>query len=266
MKLVTLNTLSTDNYKIKPWSMKFSTHDIKLTQSIKPNTWNAFYKSDEFIKNIDIINNFLSELFKSNPNIEVFPYPRLIFSALNTLPLNKIKVVFLAQDPYIKIEKQIPQAMGLAFSVPKGIRIPPSLRNIYTNQLKYKHIDQFPDHGNLTNWVKQGCLLLNTTLTVTKGKSNSHSKQWKKITDQLIKYISNNTNNTVFVLWGKNSYEKKPFIDENKHKIIISSHPSPLSFTKKFRQYPSFKEFDHFGTINNYLKQYKKNTINWKII
>jgi uracil-DNA glycosylase len=155
--------------------------------------------------------------------------------------------------------------MGLSFSVDDGIKIPPSLINIYNNLLNFKHIDSIPKTGNLKKWAEQGCLLLNASLTVTDGKPNSHAKYWKKFTDDIIKYISDNCTGVVFFLWGGSSLEKISLIDQTKHKISISSHPSPLSIKTPLKSYESFYNTDHFGIANEYLKANNKNIIDWKL-
>ena len=201
--------------------------------------------------------------------IKIYPYPNLLFNAFILTPLSNVKVVILGQDPYhcneIHHDKIIPQAMGLSFSVPKGMKIPSSLQNIYKNLLKYKHIEIKPNHGNLSFWAYQGCLMLNTSLTVQHSYPNSHSKYWLPFTDKIIKYISNKLNNIVFVLWGNPALNKLNLIDQNKHKIIISSHPSGLSYNKKLKNYDSFENTDHFGEINKYLKEKNKKQIIWQV-
>ena len=153
-------------------------------------------------------------------------------------------------------------ATGLSFSVPEGAKIPPSLRNIYRNLIKFGHINE-AGNGNLESWSKQGCLLLNTSLTVTKGKPNCHKKIWKTFTDNLIKYISDNTENVMFVLWGNESLSKQNLIDNTKHNFTISSHPSGLSYDKKMGIYNAFIDTDHFGMVNTYLKSINKKQIKW---
>ena len=128
----------------------------------------------------------------------------------------------------------------------------------------YGHIEEIPKHGNLESWAKQGVLLLNTSLTVQHGYPNSHTMKWEKFTDAVIKYISDNKDKVVFVLWGSPALQKLTLIDKDKkHKIIVSSHPSGLSCHKPLRQYPAFMNYDHFGEINDYLKENKKKTIKW---
>ena len=178
-------------------------------------------------------------------------------------------MVLIGQDPYISKEihnnKIVSQAMGLSFSVPIGVKIPPSLVNIFNNLLKFKHILEYPKHGNLQAWAQQGCLLLNSSLTVKEGDSNSHANIWVEFTNKIINYISDNKENICFVLWGRNAADKSPLINGDKHNIIISSHPSPFSCGKTMGSYKAFNDVDHFGLINKYLEENKKDKIIWKI-
>ena len=178
--------------------------------------------------------------------IKIFPPKELIYNCFNFFNFEDTKVVILGQDPYINEN----QAMGLAFSVPNESKIPPSLRNIFKildKDLNIKNIN-----NNLEPWAKQGILLLNCSLTVRQYKSNSHKKFWEEYTNNLIKYISDNSKKIIFVLWGKDAQKKKKLIN-NKHLILESSHPSPLSF------YKGFNNCNHFNIINKNLEQ----KINW---
>ena len=141
--------------------------------------------------------------------------------------------------------------MGLSFSVPNECKTPPSLRNIF--KVIYKDLNIKNENNNLDKWAEQGVLLLNCSLTVRQYKSNSHKKFWEKHTNKLIKYISENSKKLIFVLWGKDAQKNKKFIDD-KHIILESSHPSPLSFSK------GFNNCNHFNLINNYLDT----KINWQ--
>jgi len=168
----------------------------------------------------------------------VYPPPCDVFSALNTLPIEKVKVVIVGQDPY----HQPNQGHGLAFSVRKGIKIPPSLRNIYKELLNNNNcglITKIPTHGYLNRWCDQGVLLLNAVLTVRKNEANSHAKRgWEEFTDEIIRIlVSQKNKKIVFLLWGKPASKKAESIIQRyggrgKHTIITSSHPSPLGATK----------------------------------
>jgi len=159
------------------------------------------------------------------------------------------------------------QAMGLSFSVPYNFAIPSSLQNIYKNLQKYGHIRKIPNHGNLSFWATQGCLLLNTSLTVYEGADNKncHQSIWTKFTDNIIKYISDTNDYVVFVLWGAHAMSKCKFIDLDKHDAIISSHPSGLSADKPLSNYSSFNTYDHFGQINKLLQKHNKKPIIWQL-
>ena len=180
-----------------------------------------------------------------------YPSKERIFNAFNLCPFNKVKVVILGQDPYYKKE----QAMGLSFSVPEGIKLPPSLRKIY----KEIHSDlgkPIPTSGDLTRWAKQGVLLLNATLTVRAHEANSHQALgWQNFTDAAIKALNKNHEHIVFMLWGNNAKKKKNLIDINRHCIIESYHPAA-------RQKYKFKKHQ-FTCCNAYLKQQGLGEIDW---
>ena len=183
-----------------------------------------------------------------------FPPAKLVFNAFNLCPFNKVKVVILGQDPY----HGLGQAMGLSFSVPDGIMLPPSLQNIY----KEIHSDlgkPIPTSGDLTRWAKQGVLLLNATLTVRAHEANSHQALgWQNFTDAAIETINTHREHIVFMLWGGFARSKKRLIDTNRHCIIESVHPSPLSANRGgwFGQH-------QFSRCNAYLKQYGLGEIDW---
>ena len=180
-----------------------------------------------------------------------FPPAKLVFNAFNLCPFNKVKVVILGQDPY----HELGQAMGLSFSVPDGIMLPPSLQNIY----KEIHSDlgkPIPTSGDLTRWAKQGVLLLNATLTVRAHEANSHQALgWQNFTDAAIKALNKNREHIVFMLWGNNAKKKKNLIDINRHCIIESYHPAA-------RQKYKFKKHQ-FTCCNAYLKQQGLDEIDW---
>ena len=180
-----------------------------------------------------------------------YPSKKLIFNAFNLCPFDKVRVVVLGQDPYYRKE----QATGLSFSVPKGIKLPPSLRKIY----KEIHSDlgkPIPTSGDLTRWAKQGVLLLNATLTVRAHEANSHQALgWQNFTDAAIKALNKNHEHIVFMLWGNNAKKKKNLIDTNRHCIIESYHPAA-------RQKYKFKKHQ-FTCCNAYLKQQGLDEIDW---
>lgn len=235
----------------------------KQIEALSNDYQEIFKKKSKCVKKIE---NVLSTLVRNN--MHAYPFPDKVFRALE-LDISDIRVVILGQDPYHSVEvikgNVEPQAMGLSFSVSKQHKIPSSLKNVYKNLLKYNHLKTSPSHGDLTNWFNQGCMLLNTALTVQNASPNSHREIWPEITDEIIKYISGNTENIVFVLWGKNALGKKKYINEDKHKIIISSHPSGLSYSHPMDKYPPFSDIDHFGEINKYLEENNRGKIDWTL-
>ena len=208
---------------------------------------------EEFEKDyFSILNQFLKQEYKEQT---IFPEKKLIFNTLNSTPFNKVKVVIIGQDPY----HEKGQAHGLSFSVTEGIKTPPSLVNIFKeieSDLKINNHGK----GDLTKWAKQGVLLLNATLTVRENTPGSHqNKGWEQFTDQIISTISEERKDLVFLLWGKFAQNKAKLIDKNKHHILMSSHPSPLS------SYRGFLGCKHFSECNNILKRDNKTEINWQL-
>lgn len=254
--------LSLENYDIINWVDHSNKVDLDKDLRIKK-SWSKLIRGEMKKDYFKEINKVLDK--RRAKNVKVFPYPSLVFNAFNTTPLYRTKVVILGQDPYFNMREGIPEAMGLSFSVPVGIPVPSSLKNIYKNLKKFNHIEKIPTHGNLTKWAKQGCLMLNTSLTVEHKNKNCHEEYWKPFSDNIIKYLSKNKENLVFVLWGAPALKKYRLIDSTKHEILISSHPSGLSCNKRLRSYSSFNEQDHFGLINKHLKRHKKKQIDWNI-
>ncbi|MCL4122143.1 UNVERIFIED_CONTAM: hypothetical protein GTU68_014214 [Idotea baltica] len=186
----------------------------------------------------------------------IFPAEEDIFNAFKLTEFDNLKVVILGQDPYHNYN----QAHGLAFSVQKGVDIPPSLRNMYKELEASVEGFQTPTHGNLENWAKQGIFLLNTTLTVEAHSANSHKDiGWETFTDSMIQKISKYKQNVVFMLWGAHARKKKSLIDSSKHLVLESSHPSPLS------AYRGFLGCGHFVLANDYLQKNNLGEIEWKI-
>lgn len=210
---------------------------------------------EEFKKKYFIdINNVIREGFKKNI---LRPPKELVFNAMNSTRLDNIKVVIIGQDPYHDDN----QAHGLAFSVPKGIRIPPSLKNIIkelqTDIPGFVHDEKLG--GCLQTWTERGVFLLNTFLTVEAHKAGSHSKiGWDIFTDKVIKVISEKNNGCVFLLWGAFAQKKSSLIDAKKHKIIQCAHPSPFSATKFFNS-------KCFSRANEYLNSIGKTPVNWSL-
>lgn len=252
---------SVESYKEKKtWLEIYPDKLVKLKfNGFIHSSWYEFIA--DVIKGINIvkIENGLSQTLKSGKLI--FPYPEMIFSSFWYTRYDDVKVVIIGQDPYFKAERGVPYAMGLSFSVADGLEVPSSLNNIYKNLVKYKHIIKKPNHGNLEFWARQGCLLLNTTLTVPENEKNAHEDIWTAFTDSIVVKLSNEKKDIVFVLWGGPALKKLNLIDKKKHKVIISSHPSGLSCNTLLKTFPAFADNDHFGQINNYLAENKKSKI-----
>jgi uracil-DNA glycosylase len=183
----------------------------------------------------------------------IYPLPPFIFNAFELCPLDQVKVVIIGQDPY----HGPGQAHGLCFSVPEGVRIPPSLRNIY-KEIQDDIGCDLPESGNLERWAKQGVLLLNATLTVEAGNAGSHQGLgWETFTDAVIKTISDQKEHVVFLLWGSYARSKATLIDRSKHLILEAPHPSPLS------AYRGFLGCKHFSQTNAYLAKQGLEQIEW---
>lgn len=194
-------------------------------------------------------------LIKEKQKSIVYPPGKLIFNAFNRTPFSHVKVVILGQDPY----HGPGQAHGLCFSVPKSVKAPPSLVNIF-KELNHDLGISIPDHGNLEYWAEQGVFLLNATLTVRANQAGSHQgKGWEQFTNAVIQNISERKENVVFLLWGNYARAKKSLIDENKHLILEAAHPSPLS------AFNGFFGCRHFSQTNEYLKKTGMGIIDWQI-
>src|SRR5574344_1422156 len=209
-----------------------------------------FKKSDAFF------NAFNYQKQRRAEGFNVYPKGKDIFNAFSYAPFEKLKVVIIGQDPYHEEN----QAMGLSFSVPVGVQIPPSLRNIYKELSLEIPGFTIPDHGNLIPWARQGVLLLNACLTVEEGKPLSHQKiGWEQFTDGVIKAINDKCENLVFMLWGNPAQQKGACIDANKHLVLKCAHPSPLSASR------GFFGCHHFSKANQYLIAHHKKPIDWQL-
>lgn len=185
----------------------------------------------------------------------IYPRGPEYFAALNSTPFEHVKVVILGQDPY----HQPNQAHGLSFSVRPGVQVPPSLVNIFTELESDLKISR-PQHGFLKSWAEQGVLLLNATLSVEAGKAGSHQKKgWEKFTDAIIDRLNREREHLVFLLWGSYAQQKGAFIDRQKHFVLTSPHPSPLS------AYRGFFGSKPFSKINEYLKSHHIEPIDWSL-
>jgi len=219
--------------------------DVKIDESWKKLLLDEFEK-DYFIQLV----NFVKSEYKLHT---VYPPAKNIFSAFEYCKVSDLRVVILGQDPYHGPS----QANGLCFSVNDGIKKPPSLVNIY-KEIKADIGKQIPESGNLEPWARQGVLLINATLTVRANQAGSHQKKgWEVFTDAVIHKISLEKDNIVFILWGAYAQSKGAVIDQSKHLILRSAHPSPLS------AYNGFFGNKHFSKTNDYLTQKGFTSINW---
>ncbi|MFL2595649.1 MAG: uracil-DNA glycosylase [Flavobacteriaceae bacterium] len=220
--------------------------NVKLESS-----WKAAL-SEEFLKPyFKELTNFVRHAYQSST---VYPPAGLIFNALDSCPLPQTRVVILGQDPY----HGAGQAHGLSFSVPKGIAHPPSLVNIF-KELESDTAKKYPKHGSLTSWASQGVLLLNATLTVEASKAGSHqNKGWELFTEAVIDVISEQCDHVVFMLWGNYAKQKGKRIDRERHLVLTSGHPSPLSANRGL-----WFGNRHFSQANAFLTSKGKPTIDW---
>lgn len=221
--------------------------DPVLEEGWKKILWEEF-QSPYFAE----LKQFLLEERKSQ---RIFPPGNLIFNAFQHTPFEKVKAVILGQDPY----HGEGQAHGLCFSVPPGIPLPPSLKNIF-KELNSDLGMALPDHGNLEKWADQGVLLLNATLTVRASQAGSHqNKGWENFTNRVIEKVSSLHEGIVFLLWGRYAQAKESLIDGQKHLILKAAHPSPFS------AYNGFFDCKHFSRTNDYLVQQGKSGIDWAL-
>ena len=194
-------------------------------------------------------------LLDEKKQYSIFPKGKDIFNALNYTPFNKVKVVILGQDPY----HGMGQAHGLSFSVPDGVKQPPSLKNIFKEIASDLNLP-LPETGNLSPWAKQGVLLLNATLSVRVKQAGSHQKKgWEEFTDSVIQNISQKKEGVIFLLWGRFAQDKAELIDKNKHHILTAPHPSPFSV------YRGFFGCKHFSETNKLLSEQGLKEIDWKV-
>lgn len=216
------------------------------------NTWWPFLQEEWKQPYFQQLSAFLHEAYATKT---IFPPKAKVFSAFEVCDYPDVKVVILGQDPYHEVN----QAHGMCFSVNPGVKIPPSLVNIY----KELHDDlgcYIPNNGYLMPWAKQGVFLLNTVMSVEEGKANSHAnKGWEIFTDHTIQKINEKEDPVVFMLWGRNARNKASMIDRNKHLVLECAHPSPLS------AYHGFFGCGHFSQANAFLVQHGKEPIHWQI-
>ncbi|UCX03824.1 uracil-DNA glycosylase [Shewanella glacialimarina] len=217
-------------------------------------SWPGFIKNehqqDYFIR----LNKFLSE--QQSMNKVIFPPKADIYRAFELTPVEKVKVVVIGQDPY----HGEGQAHGLAFSVKSGVKVPPSLVNIYKELAQDIPSFSIPSHGNLTHWAEQGLLLLNTVLTVEQSLAHSHAKAgWEVFTDHVLDYLNSLPQPLIFVLWGSHAIKKGRLITHEHHTILSGPHPSPLS------AYRGFFGCGHFSKINQQLIKNGLEPIDWQV-
>lgn len=215
--------------------------------------WHSWFMENGFTDKIQSLSQFIDE--KRCKGVRIFPPVNQVFRAWECTPLEQIKVVIIGQDPY----HGIGQANGLAFSVNKGIGLPPSLRNIFSEiQRDIPGTELL--HGDLTSWAQQGVFLMNTILSVEEGKPLSHQHLgWNSITMATIKRIAQQQNPIVFMLWGSKAHELMKDIEIRNHLVLTSSHPSPLSV------YRGFNGCSHFSTANLFLQSNGITAIDWSI-
>ncbi len=219
--------------------------DVRIEESWKPVLAEEFGKSY-----FSELTSFVRNEYKSQT---IYPPAKLIFNAFDQCPFDQLKVVILGHDPY----HGPGQAHGLCFSVNDGIDLPPSLRNIF-KELKNDLGKEIPQSGNLIDWAKQGVLLLNATLTVRANQAGSHqNKGWEQFTDAVINKINEQKQHVVFILWGNYAISKAKFIDQNKHLVLNSVHPSPLSASR------GFFGNHHFSKANDFMVKNELQPVQW---
>jgi uracil-DNA glycosylase len=221
-----------------------------MKKAILPKQWQEVLQSEIEKPYFSELMEFVDQAFQTKT---IYPPKEQIFNAFKECTLDNVKVVILGQDPY----HDEGQANGLCFSVNNGLKLPPSLVNIF-KEIERNFGFVIPTNGDLSRWAEQGILLLNASLTVEAHQAGSHQgKGWETFSDAVIRYLAEEKDGIVFILWGAYAQKKAAFIDEQKHLILKSAHPSPLSV------YRGFIGNQHFILTNNYLKLHDKKEINW---
>ena len=217
------------------------------------NDWDDILRNEFQSEYWQRLEAFLTEEYEKK---QIYPKRKDIFNALKATPYHKVRAVILGQDPY----HGAGQAHGMCFSVQKGVRVPPSLMNVY-KELQNEYGYPVPEHGYLQAWADEGVLLLNTILTVEACKPMSHQGQgWEKFTESIIKELSLRKEPMVFLLWGAPAQNKASLIDPARHLVLGSSHPSPLA------AYRGFNGCGHFKLANEFLKEHGLGEIQWQIL
>lgn len=232
--------------------MNFDTQEFQLT-NYQPSGWEEFF---EIMEVKDCLLNINTELLKESKE-DIYPPIHLVFKAFTFFKSPKdIKCIIVGQDPYINEG----EAMGIAFSVPNGKKLPPSLKNIFIElEDDGFTVIQNQNKGDLSRWCEQGVFLINTALTVRKGQSKSHSKLWVKFTHLLMKYLNDTIPKGVVVMWGNDAKYYTKFFDDSRFRKVMSAHPSPLSANR------GFFESKPFTKVNNYLEDLNLQKIDWNI-
>ena len=217
-------------------------------------SWKELIELEQKKPYFQALNNFLAD--QKQLNKVVFPPSNDVYNAFTLTPLDKVKVVILGQDPY----HGAGQAHGLCFSVQPGVKVPPSLVNIYKELQQDIEDFKIPKHGHLTQWAEQGVLLLNTVLTVEESKAHSHSKAgWETFTDNVMQCLNEQEDSIIFVLWGAHAIKKGKLISSSHHQVLTGPHPSPLS------AYRGFFGCQHFSKVNQLLIDKGLKPINWQV-
>ncbi|CAF2871550.1 unnamed protein product [Rotaria sp. Silwood2] len=251
----TISSKKQDKISVElPLTTDINSLEKSLSSLVRDASWSENLQELFNTKNFKQIEQFLNNLWSTGK--KTYPPNDLIFEAFNKTSFDKVKVVLLGQDPY----HDDGQAHGLAFSVPKTMTIlPPSLKNIFKELANDITSFQIPNHGCLEKWANSGILLLNASLTVEPHLPNSHSRiGWTQFTDDVIKLLSTKRKGLVFLLWGGYAHAKEKLIDQTKHTIIKTAHPSPLSFNK-------FSNCKCFSLVNAALEKYGEQPIDWSL-
>lgn len=239
-------------------SRRVSSYNIPIMISFNikellPKDWQKLLKPYFSSNNYHLLEHFIRNEYSSSIKT-IYPIKNDIFKAFQLIPVSRVKVVIIGQDPY----HDKGQAEGLSFSVPSDCKVPPSLKNIYKEIEKDISVKKDFTDGNLVNWANQGVFLLNSILTVEENKPSSHKNRgWESFTNTVIERLSNEKDNLVFLLWGNYAKSKRHLIDSKRHLILEAAHPSPFS------AYNGFFGCKHFSKTNKYLKKYNLKEIAW---
>jgi len=248
--------MSKERIKIldEEWSWKTMTLWEFLCEGNYPRLWEKFFLREDIQA---LLYKISAEIVEESKDCEIYPPIHKVFRAFFKIDLSKIRVIVVGADPY----HNPGSAVGICFSVPPGVPVNQSLKNIY-KELKSEGYN--PDEtGSLLHWIDQGCLMINTALTVEKGNAGSHTHIWYSFTEKLLEYISENTKNVAWLLMGKDAAAFKGYCTKNGHQSFITSHPSPLSAYRPYQNYPAFLGSGIFDSVNNFLSEKKFKKILW---